>query len=228
MSSRVNQQQSKKIESKKMGSKNGKPVLREEDISAFQETCGWSTEDIQKYFDNFLKDHPSGKIKPKEFKKIMKDVLPKKNAKAMQEHVFRVYDSNNDGVIDFEEFMTVYHMACQGSPEEILTRLFRIFDVNGDGKISEKEMKKLVKSMYGLLKEEDSKVAAEKFLVETAFKECDGDNDGYVTAEEFVQACLNKEEVTKLLTLKVVDIFVKTEKELEEGDAGSSSDSDEN
>ena len=42
-----------------------------------------------------------------------------------------------------------------GSPEEVLTRMFRVFDVNSDGEISKKELKKLIKSMNGLIKEED-------------------------------------------------------------------------
>ena len=32
----------------------------------------------------------------------MKEALPKKYAKSMQNHVFSVYDTNNDGVIDFQ------------------------------------------------------------------------------------------------------------------------------
>ena len=43
-------------------------------------------------------------------------------------------------------------MCQEGSPEEILQSLFRIFDTSGDGKVTMKEMEKLVKSLYGLLK----------------------------------------------------------------------------
>ena len=62
----------------------------------------------------------------------------------MDKHVFRVYDTNNDGFINFVEFMVgrekipnssltfkvVYYVMADGSPEEVLLKIFRIFDIN--------------------------------------------------------------------------------------------------
>ena len=70
-------------------------------------------------------------------------------------HVWcRVYDENNDGVVDFTEFMVMYYIMADGSPEEVLIKIFRIFDVNSDGVISTHEMRKLITDMYGMLKKE--------------------------------------------------------------------------
>ena len=66
----------------------------------------------------------------------------------------RVYDENNDGVVDFTEFMVMYYIMADGSPEEVLIKIFRIFDVNSDGVISTHEMRKLITDMYGMLKKE--------------------------------------------------------------------------
>ena len=66
----------------------------------------------------------------------------------MEDHVFRIYDSNNDGYIDFPEFMIIYFLINEGSPQEVLSRIFRVFDVNGDGTISMKEMKRLIKVCF--------------------------------------------------------------------------------
>ena len=100
----------------------------------------------------------------------------------MEKHVFRVYDTNNDGFIDFVEFMVcwekipnssltfkvVYYVMADGSPEEVLLKIFRIFDINrwplqlnhnyhfyfSDGFISKKEMSRLIKDMYGMIRTE--------------------------------------------------------------------------
>ena len=65
-----------------------------------------------------------------------------------------MYDENNDGVVDFTEFMVMYYIMADGSPEEVLIKIFRIFDVNSDGVISTHEMRKLITDMYGMLKKE--------------------------------------------------------------------------
>ena len=41
-----------------------------------------------------------------------------------------------------------------GTAEEALQRIFRVFDVNSDGQITEKELKRLVKDMFKLVKDE--------------------------------------------------------------------------
>jgi Ca2+-binding EF-hand superfamily protein len=120
-----------------------------------------------------------------------------------------MYDSDKDGFIDFTEFMLVFHIMSDGTVEEVLTKIFRVFDVNGDGTISMKEMNKLIKDMYGLLKTGDPNIAAKDMIAKTAFAEMDKDKDGKVTKEEFVTACMGQQEISKMLALKIVDIFVE-------------------
>ena len=62
--------------------------------------------------------------------------------------------------------------------------------------------------MYGMLKNDDPNLAAKDFIAKTAFAEMDSDHDGKVSQEEFVSACLAKDEFTKMLTMKIIDIFV--------------------
>ena len=88
----------------------------------------------------------------------------------MEKHVFRAYDSNNDGYIDFVEFMVIFYIMADGSPEEVLGKIFRVFDVNSDGSITNKEMQRLVKDMYGLLKTEDPDIAAKVVLYITHYR----------------------------------------------------------
>ena len=113
----------------------------------------------------------------------------------------------------------------EGTPEEVLGKIFRVFDVNGDGSITLREMTKLIKvrkmqsnsykidiniqDMYGMLKSDDPNLAAKEFIARTAFAEMDEDNDGRVSQAEFIKACLDRDEISKMLTLKIIDIFVE-------------------
>merc|ERR1712002_32779 len=173
-----------------MGSSNGKPVLRPGDISALTKSSGLNEQQVKEAFESFVAEHPDGHMKPKDFREMMQKALPKKDASKMEKHVFRIYDSNNDGYIDFTEFMLIFFIMSDGSPEEVLTKIFRMFDCNSDGTITQKEMTKLIKDMYGLLKEEDPNLAAKDFVAKTAFAEMDENQDGKVTTEEFIKACL--------------------------------------
>ena len=191
-----------------MGSKNGKPVLREEDIASLSQSSGLDRTQVKEAFDSFIAEHPNGRMKPKEFTKMMSQALPKKEASKMEKHVFRAYDTNNDGYIDFVEFMVIFYIMSDGTPEEVLGKIFRVFDVNSDGTISKKELTRLIKDMYGLLKTEDPNVAAKDFIAKSAFAEMDKDEDGKVSLDEFTTACLSQEEFSKMLAIKVIDIFV--------------------
>eukprot|EP00091_Calanus_sinicus_P017725 TRINITY_DN38384_c0_g1_i1.p1 TRINITY_DN38384_c0_g1~~TRINITY_DN38384_c0_g1_i1.p1 ORF type:complete len:218 (-),score=103.12 TRINITY_DN38384_c0_g1_i1:54-647(-) len=194
-----------------MGSKNGKPVLREEDVSALSKSIGMPEAEVKDAFNTFIAEHPNGKMKPKDFREIMSSALPKKDASKMEKHVFRIYDSNNDGHVDFVEFMVVFFILSDGSSEEVLTKMFRLFDVNSDGTITKKELTRLVKDMYGLLKKDDPNVNTIDLIAKSAFAEMDKDEDGKITTEEFIAACLGEQDFSKMLANKAIDIFMEEE-----------------
>ena len=70
---------------------------------------------------------------------MMSKALPKfteDEAEKMESHVFRIYDKNQNGFIDFHEFMTVFMILTGEEPADVLERVFRIFDVDSNGTIT--------------------------------------------------------------------------------------------
>jgi len=186
-------------------------VVRQEDIAALAKSSGLQESQVKQYSEAFLRDHPDGKMKPKDFHDMIEKALPKLDTSNMEKHVYRIYDTNNDGYINFTEFMMIFFIMSDGSPEEVLTKIFRVFDVNSDGTITRREMTKLIRDMYSLLKEEDPSLSTKELVAKSAFAEMDSDQDGKVTLEEFIAACLGQEKLSKMLALKVIDIFVDEE-----------------
>ena len=89
-----------------------------------------------------------------------------------------------------------------------LKQIFRIFDINNDGTLSPDEMDKLVKDLSKMFTKKDNpNTMSHEELAHKAFKEMDADSDGKITQEEFVRACLNHETISKMLALKVIDVF---------------------
>ena len=71
-----------------MGSKNGKPVIRDEDIEALSKSSGLEKEEVKKAFNNFVAEHPDGRMKPKAFREMMSQALPKKDASKVSSQNF--------------------------------------------------------------------------------------------------------------------------------------------
>ena len=59
-----------------MGSKNGKPVLRDEDVTDLVKTSGMSEKEVRDAFTSFVSEHHNGKMKPKDFREMMSSALP--------------------------------------------------------------------------------------------------------------------------------------------------------
>jgi len=138
---------------------------------------------------------------PKSLRAMLEESLPGLDVAGLAEHIWRIYDTNLDGEVDFREFMLALCVMRTGTPEENLKQIFRLFDINSDGRVEREEMGSVAKELnkLGTVGEE---------LVQDAFIEMDEDMDGGVTEEEFVRACLQQRKASASLTLKVIDIFV--------------------
>ena len=179
-----------------MGSKHGKPVLREEDVKVLAKSSGLDDSQVKASFNAFIADYPDGKLNPNIFREMMMKALPKKDASKMDKHVFRMYDSDEDGFIDFTEFMTTLHILGGGTEEELLQKVFRVFNVNDDDSISMEEMNKLAGDMHALLTEKDQHVGSIDYITAAAIVEMDKNKDGKITVDEFTKACKNKKETS--------------------------------
>jgi Ca2+-binding EF-hand superfamily protein len=128
--------------------------------------------------DTFLEEHPDGRLGKREFRQMVSQALPGRDVGKMEKHVFRCYDQDDNGHIDGVEFMVgqqrkpciivaqlVYHIMAEGSPEEVLVRIFRVFDISQDGSISEKELKRIVKDMFALIKNQAPEEVGELIIV---------------------------------------------------------------
>ena len=119
------------------------------------------------------------------------------------QHIWRMYDVNMDGVIDFQEFLIAINIMSNGTPEENLEQIFRFFDVNRNGFIDKLEMESVVEDLLALetcLDMED--------IAQEAFREMDENEDSRISLDEFVNACLSNKKCSSVLTMKVVNLFL--------------------
>ena len=179
-------------------------TLSEESLVKIMEYTNTDKEQVLAKYRRFLSKHPKGRISRKSFQSMLSDCLPGMRSDRLAQlssHIWRVYDINEDGQIDFFEFMMVLHVMSSGSSEDNLRQLFRVFDINSDGSISKDELERIVKD-FEIATNEDGG------LVNSVFNEMDENKDGLISQQEFVEANLAQKKCSTMLTLKVIEIFL--------------------
>ena len=76
--------------------------------------------EIRQWYKGFLKDCPSGKLDKTRFRNIYQQFFPQSNLDEYTEYLFKAFDSDKNGYIDFKEFMCGLSVTSRGSLDEKL------------------------------------------------------------------------------------------------------------
>ena len=80
----------------------------------------------REWHQNFREECPEGLLDKDHIMKIYDEISPFGNSKDFVEHIFRIFDKDGDGTIDFKEFMLATDMTASGTPEEKLRWAFKV------------------------------------------------------------------------------------------------------
>lgn len=101
------------------------------------ELCSW--------YQTFLRECPGGKISKEQFEGIYASFFPDADPSQYARHVFRSFDTNADGTLDFKEYMVALHLTSGGKTLQKLEWAFALYDVDGNGTISKNEILEIVR-----------------------------------------------------------------------------------
>ncbi|XP_022342797.1 neurocalcin homolog [Crassostrea virginica] len=183
-----------------MGKPNSK--LAPKELSDLNLQTNFSEEELQQWYKGFIKECPNGSLTMPEFKKIYSDFFPRGDATSFAEYVFNAFDENQDGTLDFREFMCALSVSTRGSLDQKIQFAFRIYDIDGDGFISKQEMLEIIRAIHKMvessMKSEQSKLAPEE-RTNVIFKRMDKNADDKLSLEEFMNGVKEDQSIVSFL-----------------------------
>ena len=116
-----------------MGHKESKVAgvdLDDETIDRLTKNTNYTPEQIRQWHEAFLRDCPNGKLSPRQFTEVYKKFYPQHEAEKYSSQVFRTFDTDNNGYIDFVEFLVAVNVNANGDVRDKLGLAFDSYDMN--------------------------------------------------------------------------------------------------
>jgi len=153
----------------------------------------FSRQELQVMYRGFKQECPTGIVNEDTFKEIYAQFFPQGDTTAYAHYVFKMFDLQHNGTINFEDFVRSLSVLARGSLMEKLQWTFSLYDINGDGVITKDELLSIVSSIYAIMGRYamppiDS--AAVQEHVDRVFKTMDTNKDGVISSEEFMDTCM--------------------------------------
>ncbi|XP_067861497.1 guanylyl cyclase-activating protein 1 [Heptranchias perlo] len=141
--------------------------------------------EIHHWYKKFMTECPSGQLTLHEFKQFfgLKGLSPEANTYI--EQMFKTFDINRDGYIDFMEYVAALSLVLRGKMEQKLRWYFKLYDVDGNGCIDRHELLNIIKAIRAINGCHQN-MSAEEFTNQV-FDNIDINGDGELSLEEFVE-----------------------------------------
>ncbi|XP_026065643.1 guanylyl cyclase-activating protein 1 [Carassius auratus] len=160
--------------------------------------------ELHLWYKKFMTECPSGQLTLHEFKQFFGLRGLDSEANAYIEQMFRTFDMNKDGYIDFIEYVAALSLVMRGKMEHKLRWYFRLYDVDGNGCIDRHELLNIIKAIRAINGSESHESSAEEFT-NRVFDRIDINGDGELSLEEFVAGARTDEEFMEVM-MKSLDL----------------------
>eukprot|EP01083_Nonionella_stella_P084394 233620_1 len=129
-------------------------------------------------------------------------IIQLEDDKVKQTKLFKHFDLDEDGTIDYDEVLSNMHAMVSGDDEETLLLLFSLFDHNNDGSLDKRDVKSffLFQNQIAMIiakkKNQEIKLRNNEInkIVTDMFKSIDEDGSNDIDFEEFKKVMKRREQ----------------------------------
>ncbi|KAF1635277.1 UNVERIFIED_CONTAM: Visinin, partial [Eudyptes pachyrhynchus] len=136
-------------------------ALSKELLEELKTSTRYSEEELCRWYESFQRQCPDGRIGREEFERIYAAFFPNSDPQCYARHVFRSFDANDDGTLDFREYIIALHLTSSGKPHLKLEWAFSLFDVDRNGEISKSEVLEIITAIFKMIPQEEQKLLPE-------------------------------------------------------------------
>ncbi|XP_018415086.1 PREDICTED: visinin-like [Nanorana parkeri] len=179
-------------------------ALSKEILEDLKLNTKYSEDELFNWYESFKKQCPDGKITRPDFEKIYANFFPNSDPKTYARHVFRSFDTNDDGTLDFREYIIALHLTSSGKTSLKLEWAFSLFDVDRNGEVSKVEVLEIITAIFRMipaseqnnLPEDENTPQKRADKLWAYFKKKDNDK---IAEGEFIQGVMMNEEIMRLI-----------------------------
>ncbi|KNC52890.1 calcineurin B [Thecamonas trahens ATCC 50062] len=157
-------------------------TLTSHQVEELQLTTSFTEDELRLLAKGFkrLDANEDGQLSKEEFL-----LIPELQMNPLVSRVVDIFDTDNDQMVSFEEFITGLSLfAMRGDESRKLQFAFKVYDMDGDGFISNGELFQVLKMMVGT----NLNDIQLQQIVDKTIMESDLDGDGKISYEEFEHA----------------------------------------
>ncbi|CAF1258640.1 unnamed protein product [Rotaria magnacalcarata] len=190
-----------------MGNKTAKPVATEltpQQINLLRANTNFTDYEISQWHQGFIRDCPNGRLDKKKFQEVYAKFYPQGDVKDYCKYAFDTFDANNDGTIDFNEYLLCIAATKGGDVDDRLSFAFDLYDISDDGLIDQKELVKMITALYELngihdrTGDHNPKTRAAEIIASL-----DISGNKKLSKEEFIAGCKNDPHLRGILVPNV-------------------------
>lgn len=204
--------------------------LNKDDLNLLKKKTNIKQNVILEYYEKFRNQFPSGQVNREQFETLIKnliivnfnvtneDLVDTKEIESkkldMCERLWKICDQDQNGYIDFKEYLVLFWTRLSGDETEKLSLIFDVFDENLSGYLDFHEIHSIVKIIFKLKFSEDcndnkshqssllyiSDLPQSYYVSMNIMKTFDTDRNAKLSRAEFITGCLNHENIRHFLT----------------------------